>query len=87
MHIKIWLGTEGTTPFYYSKGECEGDSIKKQIINKTENNLLNGSKKWSHCSAPSPFFKANKLCIEVEDLEMKNGMQNQSAALISQQIY
>lgn len=76
------------SPFYYSKGVCEGDSIKKQMINKIENNLLNGGKKWSHCSAPSRFFKANKLFVlRWRDLEMKNGMQNQSADLISQQIY
>lgn len=36
---------EGTTPFYYSKGVCEGENIKKQMINKIENNLLNESKK------------------------------------------
>lgn len=54
---------EGTTPFYYSKGVCEGESIKKQMINKIENNLLNESKKWSRRSAPSLFFKANKLSV------------------------
>lgn len=32
---------EETTPFYYSIGVCEGVSIKKQAINKIENNLLN----------------------------------------------
>lgn len=58
MHIKIKLGTGGTTPVYYSKGVHKGEKL---MINKIETNLLSGGKNWWQRSSPSPFFKANTL--------------------------
>lgn len=41
IHVKIKLGTGGTTPVYYSKGVHEGEKL---LINKIETNLLSGGK-------------------------------------------
>lgn len=57
---------EGTTPFYYSRGVCEGENIKKQMINKIENTCSMKVRNDHVILAPPSFLKQTTLCLEVE---------------------